>query len=418
MYLHILKMIDIVIEYINGGIVMENAHLKKFRTKAIHAGVRTDEEFSPLNPPIYQTSTFGLKDFEDLNKIFSLEKRGYVYTRGGNPSVNLLERRLAALENGADAVCFSSGMGAISSVLLSNLKAGDHIIAHETLYGSAHSFIEHLLTRYGINVSFCDLRNYEKLEESFQENTKVIYFETPSNPMLELIDIARVSRIAHRYEVKVVVDNTFLSPYFQNPLDLGADVVIHSLTKYINGHGDIVGGCAISKDQSYIDYLKFAFMCEIGSPLDANSAFLVLRGLKTLAIRMEEHQRSALKIAQFLESHENVTKVLYPGLDSFPQKDIRSKQMKGDGAIISFEVKGTIQDAYKVIESVQIPILAVSLGDCDSLIEHPLSMTHRSYLEDKGSETYKKLEKLIRISVGLEDTDDLIEDLANALNKI
>ncbi len=397
---------------------MESSHIKRFKTKSIHGGFRTDEIKTPLNPPIYQTSTFRLKDFDELDQIFSLKKRGYIYTRGGNPTVNLLERRLAEVENGVDGVCFSSGMGAISSVLMSNLKAGDHIIAHDTLYGSAHSFIEHLLTRYGIDVTFCDLRDYKQLEDNFRENTKVVYFESPSNPMLELIDISRVSRIAHKYDVKVVVDNTFMSPYFQNPLDLGADIVLHSLTKYINGHGDIVGGVAISKDQSYIDYLKFGFMCEFGSSLDPNSAFLALRGLKTLAIRMEEHQKTALKLAKFLDTSDKIERVIYPGLDSFEQKDIRLKQMKGDGAIISFIMKGDIKDAYKVIENVSIPILAVSLGDCDSLIEHPLSMTHRSYLEHPESETYKKLEKLVRVSVGLEDADDLIEDFANALKQI
>lgn len=396
---------------------MEN--YKKFKTKAIHVHVENLKEASPLNLPIYQTSTFNLKNFENIEETFTLKKRGYVYTRGGNPSVNNLEKKLASLENAVDGVCFSSGMGAISSVLFSLLKNGDCIVAHDTLYGSTYSFIASFLTKYGIKsffTNFTDLVELEKIVEL--ERPKVLYFETPSNPLLESIDIENVVKIAKKYNAKVVVDNTFLTPYFQNPLDFGADVVIHSLTKYINGHGDALGGFACSKDQEYIDYLKFAIMCEIGAPLDPNSAFLISRGLKTLAIRMEEHQKSAIKIANYLIKQKKIKKVYYPSLEDYQYKKIIEKQSRGYGAIVSFEIDGDLNKTKKFIESLNLLTLAVSLGDCETLVEHPLLMTHRSYLSKPESDVYKKLENLVRISVGLEDVEDIIEDIEQALDKI
>lgn len=391
---------------------------EKFKTKSIHAKNIDLKITNPLNYPIFQTSTFYFNNFQDLEDTFTLKKRGFVYTRGGNPTVNLLEKRVAELEGGVDAVCFGSGMGAISSVLFSFLKSGDEIIASSILYGSAHSFIEHFLTRYNIDVKFVNLNDIELLKKSISNKTKVIYFETPTNPTLEVYDIELISKIAHEHGIKVVVDNTFLTPYFQNPLEKGADVVVHSMTKYLNGHGDALGGIAIAKDQGYIDFLKFGIMSEIGSVLDPNSAFLILRGLKTLAIRMEEHQKNAIKLANFLKSHKKVMKVYYPGFDDFPFKDIVKKQMKGYGAIVSFEIEGNFELTRKFIESLQIPALAVSLGDCETLVEHPLSMTHRTYLENPESDEYKKLENLVRISVGLEDIDEIIEDLDKALNNL
>jgi len=390
-------------------------HFKKFKTKAIHEKYIDLKDTTPLNYPIFQTSTFYFNNFQDLEDTFTLKKRGFVYTRGGNPTVNLLEKRIAKLEDGVDGVCFSSGMGAISSVLFSFLKPDDEIIASSILYGSAHSFIEHFLTRYNIKAKFVDFSDINKVESEITNKTKVIYFETPTNPTLEVYDIEKIANIAHKYNIKVVVDNTFLTPYFQNPLKLGADVVVHSMTKYLNGHGDALGGIAIAKEQDYIDYLKFGIMSEIGTVLDPNSAFLILRGLKTLSIRMEEHQKNAIKIANFLNNHKKVKKVYYPGLDDFPYKEVVKKQMKGYGAIVSFEIWGDFNKTRKFIETLKIPALAVSLGDCETLVEHPLSMTHRTYLEKPDSEEFKKLENLVRISVGLEDVDEIIEDIDTAL---
>ncbi|MCX8058485.1 MAG: aminotransferase class I/II-fold pyridoxal phosphate-dependent enzyme [Spirochaetes bacterium] len=392
---------------------------KRFKTKAIHIHIENELDSNPLNQPIYQTSTFNLRNFENIENLFTLKKRGYVYTRGGNPSVNNLEKKLSVLENAIDGVCFSSGMAAISSVLFSLLLAGDVLVVHDTLYGSTYSFIKDFLSKYNIKAIFCNFCDLKELENIvFNNKPKLLYFETPSNPLLESIDIEEVVNIANKVNAKVVVDNTFLTPYFQNPLDFGVYVVVHSLTKYINGHGDAVGGFACSKDKDYIDYLKFGVMCEIGSLLDPNSAFLISRGLKTLAIRMEEHQKSAIKLANFLERNKKIKKVYYPGLQSYEYKKIIDKQSRGYGGILSFELDADLEKTKRFIESVNIPVLAVSLGDCETLIEHPLSMTHRSYLKKPESEVYKKLQNLVRISTGLEDPDDIIEDLDAALKKI
>jgi len=324
---------------------------------------------------------------------------------------------MAILEEGAGAVAFSSGMAAISSVLFSLLKPGDNVIAHRTLYGSTYNVVTNLLPQYGVNSKLVDLKDVDGLLDLIDENTKVIYFETPSNPDLTVLDIYRICNIAKEKGVKVVVDNTFATPYFQKPLTLGADVVVHSATKYICGHGDVVGGVAVAKDLDYIHYLKFDYMCEFGGVMSPFNAWLLLRGLKTLPIRMREHEKNAMEVAKYLNSHPKIKKVNYPGLKDFDGHEIAKKQMSGFGAVISFEVDGSLEDAKKLVNSVELIKLAVSLGDCETLIELPAAMTHRGYPKDE-LKRFGLTESMLRISVGLEHYEDIIEDLDRALSSI
>jgi methionine-gamma-lyase len=297
------------------------------------------------------------------------------------------------------------------------MKPGDNIIVHKTLYGSTFNVVNNILPKYNMSSKTIDLKDIEKLEETIDDNTKVIYFETPCNPNLDVIDIKKVVAAAKRRGAKVVIDNTFASPYFQRPLTMGVDVVVHSATKYICGHGDVVAGVAVSKDSDYIQYLKFEYMCEFGGVMAPFNAWLLLRGLKTLGVRMREHERNAMAVAKFLESHPNVVKVMYPGLESFEGHKTAKEQMDGFGAMLSFEVKGGLEESKKVVNSVKLIKIAVSLGDCETLIEHPAAMTHRGYPKEKLAE-FGLTESMIRISVGLENSEDIIADLSQALSLI
>lgn len=387
-----------------------------FDTKTIHGGSSAKNPNNALNPPIFQTSTFVFDDIEHVEKVMSFQSDDYVYTRGNNPTLRLFENRMVELEFGAGAVAFASGMAAISSVLFSLLKPDDKVIVHRTLYGSSYNVVTNILPQYNVEYKMVDLGKLEELKASIDENTKVIYFETPSNPNLSIIDIKGVVEIAKERSIKVVVDNTFASPYFQNPLLLGADVVIHSATKYICGHGDVVGGVAIAKDADYINYLKFDYMCEFGGVMSPFNAWLLLRGLKTLGVRMRQHEENAMKVASFLQSHKKVKKVMYPGIESFGGHEIAKKQMNGFGAMISFEIDGGMEEAKKFVENLKLAQLAVSLGDCETLVEFPAAMTHRGYPHEKLIE-FGLTESMIRISVGLEDYRDIIEDLEQALER-
>lgn len=389
----------------------------KFETMAIHAGMKGKHANNALNPPIYQTSTFVFNDIEHVEKVMSFESDDYVYTRGNNPTLRLFENRMAALEEGEGAVAFSSGMAAISSVLFSLLKPGNNLIVHKTLYGSSFNVVTNLLPQYNVECKIADLRDLDELNNLMDDNTKVIYFETPSNPNLTILDIKGISKIARERDVKVVIDNTFATPYFQRPLTLGADVVVHSATKYICGHGDVIGGVAIAKDLDYVHYLKFDYMCEFGGVMSPFNAWLLLRGLKTLGIRMREHEKNAKKVAEFLKNHPKVREVYYPGLEDFKGHELAKDQMSGFGAMISFEIDGSLDDAKKVVNSVKLAQLAVSLGDCETLIELPAAMTHRGYPAEELSR-FGLTETMIRISVGLEHYEDIIEDLNQALSQI
>ena len=390
---------------------------KRFETLSIHAGGEKKNPKNALNYPIFMTSTFTFDNLEQADATFEFETEDYVYSRGNNPTLKLLEQRMAILEGGVDAVAFSSGMAAISSVLMSFLKPGDEIIAHQLLYGSAWNFVKNILPKYDISSILTDLSDLEKLESCITENTKVIYFESPVNPSLEILDLAAIVQVAKQRGIKVVVDNTFATPYFQRPLDLGADVVVHSATKYIGGHGDVIAGLAVAKDKDYIAELKFGYMCEFGGAMSPFTGWLLLRGLKTLGLRMREHEKNATKVAQFLETHPKVKRVYYPGLPDFPGHSIAKEQMTGFGAMVSFDVAGSVQDSKQVVNSMKLFKLAVSLGDCESLVQHPFAMTHRGYSEEEIT-TLGLTPSMIRLSIGLEHYQDLIADLDQALAKI
>lgn len=396
---------------------MDKDRKYSFETRTIHAGNKGKNANNALNPPIFQTSTFVFDNIEHVEKVMSFESDDYVYTRGNNPTLRLFEDRMAALEEGKGAVAFASGMAAISSVLFSLLKPGDNLIANKTLYGSSYNVVNKVLPQYKVNSKMVDLSDEARLLEVIDENTRVIYFETPANPNLMIMDIKNICRIAKKKGVKVVVDNTFATPCFQNPLVLGADVVVHSATKYISGHGDAIGGVAISQDEDYIQSLKFDYMCEFGGVMSPFNAWLLIRGLKSLSVRMKQHEENAIKVAEFLKRHPRIKSVFYPGLEDFKGHKIAKEQMSGFGAMISFEVDGDLEDAKKVVNSVKLAQLAVSLGDCETLIELPAAMTHRGYPNEELIE-FGLTESMIRISIGLENFKDIIEDLDNALKSI
>ena len=387
---------------------------QKFETLAIHAGEESDQH-QALNAPIYMTSTFTFNDLQQAEDTFSFNRRAYVYTRGGNPTVNLFERRIAALENGVDSVAFASGMAAISTVLMSFTKQGDNIVAHRNLYGSTFNTTAHVLPKYGVTTKHVDMTDIDQVAKAIDENTKVLYLETPTNPSLEIIDIESIVALAQQHGVKTVIDNTFATPYLQNPLNLGVDVVVHSTTKYISGHGDVVGGVAISKNQEYIYDLKFNYMCEFGGVMSPFNAWLFLRGLKTLSLRMDKHVQNAKDVVEYLQHQKSVTQILYPGLVDHPNHEIAKKQMRDFGGIVSFELSGDLERARRFVENMKMAKLAVSLGDAETLVEIPSLMTHRSYPEEKLQE-FGFSNKTIRISTGLENSVDIIEDIANAID--
>lgn len=388
-----------------------------FATKAIHGGYEKNEVGS-LATPIYQTSTFVFDSAEQGGRRFAQEEGGYIYTRLGNPTNTQLEEKVALLENGEACMSMASGIGAITSCLWTALKAGDHVVAAETLYGCTFSYLNHGLTRYGVDVTFVDTTDPENVRKAMRDNTRVVYLETPANPTLDIADIEAIVKIAHEFEdCLVIVDNTFCTPYIQRPLELGADVVVHSATKYLNGHGDVIAGFVIGKSEFIEQVRLFGVKDMTGSCLSPFDAFLINRGIKTLEIRMDRHCENASKVAEFLESHPMVENVYYPGLKSFPQYELAKKQMRLPGAIISFEIKGGLEEGKKVMNSVELCSLAVSLGDTETLIQHPASMTHSPYTEEERIAAGIS-DGLIRLSIGLETPDDIIDDLKNALDSI
>jgi methionine-gamma-lyase len=387
-----------------------------FNTLAIHSGEPDKHAENALNPPIFQTSTFVFDSIEHAGRVMNFESDDYVYTRGNNPTLRILENKVAVLEGGVGAVAFSSGMAAVSSVILSLTEPGDMVLYHNVLYGSSYSFLNQFLKKYKVNAHNSDFTDLEDLSRKVEAlRPAVLYFETPANPNLDIIDIEEVVAIARQFDAKVVIDNTFCSPYLQKPLEYGADVVLHSATKYLGGHGDVVAGIAVSRDQNYVDSLKFEYMCELGGVLSPFNAWLILRGIKTLPLRLDRHSESALKVAKYLEAHPRVKRVMYPGLESHPGHEIAKKQMKAFGGIVSFEIDGSHEDAIQVINSVKLAKIAVSLGDTETLIQLPAAMTHIGY-SDEALEAIGLSRSLIRISVGLEDATDIISDLDEALN--
>lgn len=387
-----------------------------FSTKAIHLGYSSKDHLGSLNPPIFQTSTFVFNDVEEGRARFAGEQDGYIYTRIGNPTVKLLEERIAALEEAEGCVAFGSGMGAVSGVILALLKSGDHIISTDAVYGGTYSFFEMIQERFNIQVTMIDMTNPEEIRKHIQENTKMIYLETPINPTMKLVDLEKVAAIAKEIGAVTVVDNTFMSPYLQQPLHFGIDIVLHSATKYIGGHGDVIAGL-VAGSKEKIDKIRKYSLKNIGSVMAPFDAWLLIRGLKTLAVRLDRHTESAMKIAQYLEQNPKVDKVYYPGLESFPQYDLAKKQMKAPGGLISFEVKGGLQAGIDLLNQVELCQLAVSLGDAETLIQHPASMTHASIPRENRLEM-GVTDGMIRLSVGLEDVDDIIADLEHAFSYV
>ena len=386
-------------------------------TTAIHAGTLKNL-YGTLAMPIYQTSTFIFDSAEQGGRRFALEEAGYIYTRLGNPTTTVLEDKIAALEEGEAAVATSSGMGAISSTLWTVLKAGDHIVTDKTLYGCTFALMCHGLTRFGIDVTFVDTSNLDEVKNAMKENTRVVYLETPANPNLKIVDIEALTKIAHTNpNTLVIVDNTFATPYMQKPLTLGADVVVHSVTKYINGHGDVIAGLVIT-NKALADQIRFVGLKDMtGAVLGPQDAYYIIRGMKTFEIRMERHCKNARKVVEFLNNHPKIEKVYYPGLETHPGYEIAKKQMKDFGAMISFELKGGFEAGKTLLNSLKLCSLAVSLGDTETLIQHPASMTHSPYTKEER-EAAGITDGLVRLSVGLENVEDIIADLEHGLEKI
>ena len=400
---------------------MEKEMLDKmgFGTRAVHAGNVRDTQYGSLTMPIYQTSTFYFDSCEQGGRRFAGEEGGYIYTRLGNPTTTVLETKIAALEGGEACAAASSGMGAISSCLWSIAGAGKHIIADETLYGCTFALLSHGMTQYGVEVTFTDLSKLENLTANLRENTVAVYLETPANPNLKITDIELLAKAAHEYnpEILVVCDNTFASPALQNPLKLGADVVVHSATKYLNGHGDVIAGFVVGSAEFITKVKMFGLKDMTGATLGPFESWLILRGLKSLEIRVERHTASAKKIAEYLYNNDKVEHVNYPGLPTHPGHEIAKRQMKDFGGMISFEIKGGKEAGMKFCNALKLCTIAVSLGDAETLIEHPASMTHSTY----GHEDLKAAgisAGLIRLSVGLENADDIIADMQQAFDSI
>lgn len=388
-----------------------------FATRAVHVGAEKNM-YGTLAAPIYQTSTFIFENAEQGGRRFALEEEGYIYTRLGNPTCNVVEQKVASLEGAEACVSASSGMGAITSAIWVCVQAGDHIVAGKTLYGCTYAFMEHGLKRYGVEVSFVDMRDPKEVEKAMRPNTKLVYVETPANPNMHVADIEAIAEIAHRHEgCRLMVDNTFCTPYLCRPLEHGADMVVHSATKFLNGHGDVIAGFVVGTKE-YIDQVRLLGIKDLtGSVLGPFEAFLINRGLKTLHVRMDRHCENAQKVAEYLEKHPKVESIAYPGLKSFPQYDLAKKYMKKPGSMIAFEVKGGLEAGRNLINNVHLCSLAVSLGDTETLIEHPASMTHSPYTPEERAASNIP-EGLVRLSIGLEDAEDIIADLEKAFQKI
>ena len=384
-------------------------------SKLVHAGHKRDETGS-VNVPIYQTSTFAFRNADHGAALFAGSDDGYIYTRIGNPTISALENAVAELENGCRGVATSSGMAAVCTAYLALLEAGAHVVSTASVYGPSRGLMEKDFSRFGVRSTYVDTSDLEQVKKALRPNTKMVYIETPANPTMIVTDIAAATKIAHAHGSLVVVDNTFASPYLQRPLDLGADVVLNSITKFINGHADVVGGVLVAREVEIHDRLR-KMMINSGCNMDPHQAFLVLRGLKTLGIRVERAQKNATEIARWLEQQPEVSRVRYIGLESHPQHQLAARQMKGFGSMISFELKGGMEAGRVLMDNVHLATLAVSLGGVETLIEHPASMTHASMrAEDRIAAGFS--DGLVRYSVGIEDVEDLIADLRHALDAV
>lgn len=384
-----------------------------FNTKLIHAG-GVDDQFGSATVPIYQTSTFSFHSADDGARRFAGESEGYIYTRIGNPTIDALERQVAILENGYRGIAVSSGMAAVNTIYLALMSQGDHIVSTDAVYGPARGIMEKQFVRFGFESTYINTTDVETIRKAIRPNTKILYIETPANPTMDIADLKACGEIAKEHGLILVVDNTFCSPYLQNPLDLGAHVVFHSMTKFLNGHADIVAGIIVAKEKELYDKLR-SMMVMLGCNVDPHQAYMIIRGMKTLGIRIDRAQENSMKVAEFLEKHPKVAWIKYPGLKSYPQYELAMKQMRGPGSMISFGLTGGFDAAKKMLDKVKVALLAVSLGGVETLIQHPASMTHSKVgAEDKIKAGIT--DDLIRLAIGIEDVDDIITDLDQALS--
>ena len=388
---------------------------KNAETLCIHAG-KEKNQHGTLATPLYQSSTFVFDNAEQGAARFAGEAEGYIYTRLGNPTTRELELKIAALEGMADAAATATGMGAVAASTMAFLQQGDHLIASKAIYGCSFALFNHMFARYGIEVSFVDMTDHTAVEKALKPNTKMLFAETPINPNMVVLDLAFLGDFCRRNKLISVIDNTFMTPLLQKPADYGVDIVIHSATKYLNGHGDVVAGLIVS-DAETIKTIKLTTLKDMGATISPHDAWLIIRGLKTLAVRLERHCTNAQKVAEFLEAHPAVREVYYPGLPSHPGYKFIGTQMKAAGGVLAFELNASLDDSRYFINQVQLLSLAVSLGDAESLIQHPASMTHSPYTAEERAMAGIS-DGLIRVSVGLEHVDDIIADLAQALEKM
>ena len=388
-----------------------------FNTKAVHNAQTPDSDTRAISQEIVPAVAYSFESAEAAAGVVNgAEEDSVYYGRYGNPTTRTLEKKIASLEGAEDALGVSSGMAAISIALLAFLKQGDHVVVTKDVYGGTHKFLTSLAPRFGIEYSFVCCNTPGAIEEAIQPNTKALYIETPSNPSLTLVDIEAVGEIAKEHDLPLIIDNTFMTPYLQRPLELGAHVVVHSATKYLNGHGDVIAGF-VCGDKEAIEHMRKNLMGDLGQNLNAWESYMILRGLKTLGIRVERHCENAMRIAEFLEKQPEVDKVYYPGLPSHPQHNLALKQMRGMGGIVSFEIKGGVEAGKKFINALDLAMISFSLGDPETLVQHPASMTHSSIPEDELAD-FGIPKGLIRLSLGLEDAEDIIEDLQQALQTV
>lgn len=381
-----------------------------FKTREVHAGVSPDPVTGAILTPIYQSTTYVQESVDQY-----LEK-GYSYSRSGNPTVVALEQKLNDLEGGSGALCFATGMAATSCTMMALLNAGEHAVLSDVVYGGTHRLSTRVLTRFGVEYSFVDTSNPQNVRDAIKDNTRLIFTETPANPTLKLTDIAAVSAIAKEHKIPHVVDNTFLTPYYQRPLELGADIALHSTTKYMDGHNITVGGAIVAADPAHVEAISFVRNC-LGSNMSPQVAFYTLQGCKTMSTRLEAQSARAVKIANFLETHPMVEKVAYPGLESFPQHELAKSQASGFGAMLWFEVKGGVKSGKQLMDTLKLWSLAENLGSVESLVTHSVTMTHAD-MDPAERQKVGITDGLVRLSCGLEDADDLIADLDQALGQL
>ncbi len=383
-------------------------------TRSVHEAEPLDERTGSIIAPIFETATFGFTRAEDVVRAVAGE-RGYVYSRWDNPTVVRLEKKLASFERGGDGAAFASGMAAITTSVFTFIRKGDHVVGIRDLYGGTYSLLHSLLPRFGVATTLVGTTEFEEMESAVREKTKIVYIESPTNPTLKLVDIAKAAKLAHRVGAVLFVDNTFASPVNQNPISLGADVVLHSATKFLNGHADLIAGGAVSSKENAhaIKMMRRDF----GGTLDPLPAWLVLRGMKTMAIRVRQQNANAQVLAEFLSTHRKVARVNYPGLKSHPQHALAKKQMRGFGGMLSFEVNGSVRDAMKFTESLKVASLAASLGGVETLVSQPSNMTHTQMSAKERAKTGIP-DTLVRVSAGIEDPGDLVSDFGRALASI